>query len=67
MHGQQGREGQLPTLREATGVCGAGVDRAELGKRASGYGTGGERKKGQWSHVSAETTGQGWLAELQGT
>lgn len=67
MHGQQGREGQLPTLREATGVCGAGVDRAELGRRASGYGTGGEHKKGQWSHLSAETTGQGWLAELQGT
>lgn len=34
MHRQQGREGQLPTLREATGICGAGVDRAELGRRA---------------------------------
>lgn len=38
MHRQQSREGQLlviasvPTLREATGVCGARVDRAKLGR-----------------------------------
>lgn len=53
MHRRQGREGQLlvipsvPALREATGVCDAGVGRAELGRRPSGCGKGGKAKKGQ--------------------